>query len=111
MVMGFDNTKSADEVVGFLREQEQKLRERTNEKKLASDQRIGAFLKLFEQMGFNPKKFLPTHAAMTKRVVSGSSLPNISPAVNLHNAMILKWLVPQKYHYNYYSLIVCRVIV
>lgn len=52
----------------------------------------------FQKLGINPSKFPSSVEALTARVVKGGSLPDINGAVNLVNAISLKYTLPMGAH-------------
>ena len=62
--------------------------------KLGKEKYVAVYLDAFKRFGVDPEKFVPAHLALSKRVLEGSSLPNINPAVDLYNALSIKYLTP-----------------
>lgn len=52
----------------------------------------------FQKLGINPNKFPSSVEALTSRVVKGGNLPDINGAVNLVNAISLKYSLPMGAH-------------
>jgi len=52
----------------------------------------------FQTLGINPNKFPSSVEALTTRVVKGGNLPDINGAVNLVNAISLKYTLPMGAH-------------
>jgi len=48
----------------------------------------------FNDLGFNPNKFLPSVEALVTRIVKGGQMPNINNIVDLVNAVSIKHIVP-----------------
>lgn len=94
IITGFDNTKSAKEVLDFLRQTETKLRTEITPETFWKDSCVTAYLDCFKAFGSDPQKFVPAHVALAARVLEGKNLPDINPMVNLYNAMSLKYLTP-----------------
>lgn len=94
IIMGFDNTRSENEALEFLRKVEDNLRKEYSLEALWKDKRIAAYLGCFRQFGVDPEKYVPAHAALASRVLGGKNLPDINPMVNLYNAMSIKYLTP-----------------
>lgn len=69
-------------------------REFPSKEALTQDPRIQAYFDMFRTFGSNPKRLRPSHFALADRVVRGGDLPNINPAVNLYNALSVRYLVP-----------------
>ncbi len=94
VIMGFNNTKSQEEALSFLRAAEAELREKMTRDSLWLDKRAISYFDCFKGFGVDPKKFIPAHVALTARVLEGKNLPDINPMVNLYNAMSIKYLTP-----------------
>lgn len=59
---------------------------------------IAPYREAFQKMGINPNKFPSSIEALSTRIVKGGSLPDINPAVNLVNAISLKYTLPMGAH-------------
>lgn len=94
IVLGFDNQKNGDKILGYLRQQEEDLRKRMKLKQLISDPRVTSYFEVFQQFGADPEKIVPTHVALAKRVLEGGQIPDINSLANLYNAVSLKYLTP-----------------
>ncbi len=94
VILGFDNKKSADESVTYLREQERNIQKQFTWETLEKDIRITAYSEVFRKFGVDPNNFLPAHIALAKRVLEGGLLPDINPIVNFYNAQSLKYITP-----------------
>ncbi len=98
IITGFTNqveSKISHEISSYVKKQEKLLRENfASVKDLTDDIRVKVYLDAFKNTGADTKKRLPTHLALAKRVVEGDSLPDISPVVNLYNAVSIKYLTP-----------------
>jgi len=98
VIRNFNNNLTEVEnntILEYLRHSEAELRKRFTEKSsLLENENIEKYFQLFRSLGVNPKKVLPSHAALSERVVRGGVLPNINPVVNFYNAFSIKYLVP-----------------
>ena len=98
ILSGMDNTATGsvhDRIDAFARSSEARLRRQFPARSdLRADRRIGAYLEMFKKFGSNPKRTKPSHFALCDRVISGSDLPDINPAVNLYNAFSVRYIVP-----------------
>ena len=56
------------------------------------------FRAAFNQLGVNPNKFMPSIEALAARIEKGKGMPHINPAVDLGNAISLKYLLPMGAH-------------
>jgi len=59
---------------------------------------MAPYREAFQKMGINPNKFPSSIEALTTRITKGGSLPDINPAVNLVNAISLKYTLPMGAH-------------
>jgi len=89
------NRKSDTTLEQFKRESENKLRnsEWTTER-LSENPYISSWREIYRSFGINPKKYLPTAEALIKRVLKGSSLPQISIIVDAYLAVELEYFLP-----------------
>ncbi|MEI6046047.1 MAG: tyrosine--tRNA ligase, partial [Chloroflexota bacterium] len=61
-------------------------------------QGIAAWREAFRLVGIKPSEYPSSIEALAKRVLRGDELPNINPAVNLSNAVAIKYLLPMGGH-------------
>jgi arginyl-tRNA synthetase len=94
IIKNFDNSKNREESVKILRNEEKILRKNFNVENLLKNKNIIAYLDTFNKFGVDPDKFLPAHLALSKRVLEGFDLPDINSAVNIYNALSIKYLTP-----------------
>ena len=94
IIKDFDNSKNREESVRILRNEEKNLRIKFNVETLLKNKYIAKYCEAFKDFGVDPDKFLPAHLALSKRVVEGFDLPDINPAVNIYNALSIKYLTP-----------------
>lgn len=94
IVYGFDNTKSSEESVVYLHEQEKTLRDMFNLDGLLKDEPIVSYRETFRKFGMDIEKYDPSHFALSKRVIEGNDLPDINPVVNIYNGCSIKFLTP-----------------
>jgi tyrosyl-tRNA synthetase len=59
---------------------------------------ISAWREAFRHAGIKPGEYLTSVEALLRRVAKGQDLPSISPAVDLANAVSLKYLLPMGGH-------------
>lgn len=55
---------------------------------------IDVYEEIAKSVNLKAKDFLPSHVALTQRILSGKDLPNINPAVNYYNLFSLKYGLP-----------------
>jgi arginyl-tRNA synthetase len=94
IIKDFDNSKNREESVKILRNEEINLRNKFNTETLLKNNYITTYCDAFKKFGVDPGKFLPAHLALSKRVVEGFDLPDINSAVNIYNALSIKYLTP-----------------
>ncbi|KKP37664.1 MAG: Arginine-tRNA ligase [Candidatus Roizmanbacteria bacterium GW2011_GWA2_32_13] len=94
IVKDFNNSKNREESVKILRNEEKKLRNKFNVESLLKNKYIIAYCEAFKKFGVDPDKFLPAHLALSRRVAEGFDLPDINSAVNIYNALSIKYLTP-----------------
>jgi DNA/RNA-binding domain of Phe-tRNA-synthetase-like protein len=86
---------ACERIVAYARSCEEQLRvEFPSKEALALDPRVQAYFEMFRTFGSNPKRMKPSHFALADRVIRGGELPDISPPVNLYNALSVRHLVP-----------------
>ncbi|MHB9090121.1 MAG: tyrosine--tRNA ligase, partial [Chloroflexota bacterium] len=65
---------------------------------LATDPALDAWRRAFVQLGVDPERFPSAVEALLRRVAAGEQLPSISAAVDLGNAVSLRYRVPVGAH-------------
>lgn len=94
IIRGFDNNKRVSAVSSLLRGVcAQKAKEFAN-KELEDDSMVKVWNQAYSQFGVNPKKNMPSIAALLKRLKSGKELPEINLLVDLYNYFSLKYMLP-----------------
>lgn len=73
-------------------------REKFSGRTLKEHPDLRCYREAFQKLGINPNKFPSSVEALTARVVKGGSLPDINGAVNLVNAISLKYTLPMGAH-------------
>lgn len=64
------------------------------EKDIHDEQMVKVWDMAYGRFGISPRKFLPSIAALLKRVKDGKEIPHINPIVDLYNYFSLKYLLP-----------------
>ncbi len=95
---GLDNSGSREEIQVLLEEAIKITREKFKSVKLKEHRDLKPYRDSFIKMGINPNKFPSSVEALTTRIVKGGNLPDINPAVNLVNALSLKYSLPMGAH-------------
>ncbi|GAB4161266.1 MAG: hypothetical protein Fur003_4670 [Candidatus Dojkabacteria bacterium] len=93
-----NNTKYSREIIQLLNKQQKTLRDNSSLDLLETDPKYFKWIQLYKEIlepTENSKNFkektLPSHVALTKRVLEGKDIPNINPLVNYYNYMSIKW--------------------
>ncbi len=95
---GLDNSGNNKEIWNFLEQVIEETRHKFQALKPKEHPDIQPYRDAFKKMNINPNKFPCSVEALTTRIVKGSSLPDINPAVNLVNAYSLKYTLPMGAH-------------
>lgn len=93
VVEGMDNGDNPSSVA-VLREAEQYARSHLDAGTLPQHPKILDWRNAYAAFGANPKEFRSSVEAMLRRTLQGKDLPDISPAVNLYNAVSLRHVLP-----------------
>jgi tyrosyl-tRNA synthetase len=97
---GIDNTRSREQAYKLLQEAMAEVRagfgpiSEGDSSNLTSHPYISAWREAFRKAGIKPAQFLTSVEALLRRVLKGSDLPSISPAVDLYNALSLRYVLP-----------------
>jgi DNA/RNA-binding domain of Phe-tRNA-synthetase-like protein len=92
-----DNLQPSVELVGLLRETEEKLRA-TVFGNVAEHPRLAAWREAFREFGAKPSEHRSSIEAMVRRVVKPDQLPSINPLVDVGNLISLRYLMPAGVH-------------
>lgn len=95
---GLDNSGSNKEIWVLLEQTIEKTRKKFQSIKPKEHQDLQPYRDSFKKMDINPNKFPCSVEALTTRIVKGSNLPDINPAVNLVNKYSLKYTLPMGAH-------------
>lgn len=87
---GLKNSESKSSDINRLRAAENKIRQAINTEELRNLPIVQGYRNTMEKAGINPNKYSPSTEAMLKRVLKGSSLPEINALVDLCNAVSLE---------------------
>lgn len=87
------NSGSDSAIIPLLRMAEQGVRNALTEENYRQHQNLAAMQQVHRSFGSNPNRYPPSIQALVKRILKGSSLPDINPLVNLYNAISLRSLV------------------
>ncbi len=95
---GIDNRARRPEINALLDQSVVTVRNKFTAVRLKEHPDVLCYRDAFQKLGINPNKFPCSVEALTARVLKGGSVPDINPAVNLVNAMSLKYTLPMGAH-------------
>ncbi|MFC2107986.1 B3/4 domain-containing protein [Candidatus Bipolaricaulota bacterium] len=94
MVHGIDNREPRTGAFAFLEEQVERVRETWSLERLDDDARILAWRDAYRAFGAKPKKHRSSVENLIRMVINGVTVPSINTAVDVYNAISLKYAVP-----------------
>jgi DNA/RNA-binding domain of Phe-tRNA-synthetase-like protein len=94
----FINQESNPDIRCFLETNLKSIEAKFADVKVKEAAEILPYREAFTQLGINPNKFMSSIEAMATRVSKGKGFPTINPAVDLGNAISLKYLLPLGAH-------------
>lgn len=95
---GIDNSLLKNDIVEKLNQSIKNCEDKFKDTKIKELEEILYYRDVFKELGINPNKFMSSIEAMLTRTSKGKGLPNISPIVDLGNAVSLKYMVPLGAH-------------
>lgn len=95
---GIDNSLVKNDIVEKLDQSIKNCEDKFKDTKIKELEEILYYRDVFKELGINPNKFMSSIEAMLTRTSKGKGLPNISPIVDLGNAVSLKYMVPLGAH-------------
>lgn len=93
-VRGADNTRPIEEVSRLLHESIAESEARFGGLKVKELPEIAPYRDAFRALGINPNKFMCSIEALLTRIAKGKGFPEISPIVDLGNAVSLRTRLP-----------------
>ncbi|MBU0975305.1 MAG: tyrosine--tRNA ligase [Patescibacteria group bacterium] len=93
LIQGINNTGSNSKIADLLKQQIKTTSKQYNHTAIKDIPQIKSWREVFESLGLN-RDFLPSHEALSSRVISKGDLPNINPLVDIYNIVSLKYLIP-----------------
>ncbi|MEI8230049.1 MAG: B3/4 domain-containing protein [Candidatus Peregrinibacteria bacterium] len=93
VVSNMDNAIPQTEITTLLRMAEQGVRNHLNPETFKEHPHLAAMQEIHRSFGSNPNKYPPSIQALIKRILKGSSLPEINPLVDLYNIISLRSIV------------------
>lgn len=94
VVKNINNKSNNQEITDLLRKEENELRRKFTPEEINQHPYIMAWKVAHKKFGNDPKKYMPSVWAVTKRVAKGGELPVINNLVDLYNYICLKYNVP-----------------
>lgn len=91
---GIDNRSPCPEAARLLDEGIALAERRFEGQKVKDDPAILPYRDAFRALGMNPNKYLCSVEALFTRIAKGKGMPHINPAVDLGNAVSLKYTLP-----------------
>ena len=98
MARGIDNSADYPEIARLLDESIEAAAQRFDGKKVKEEAEILPYREAFRALGINPNKYLCSIEALFTRIAKGKGMPHINPAVDLGNAVSLKYTLPMGAH-------------
>lgn len=95
---GIDNSLVKNDIVEKLDQSIKDCEDKFKDTKVKELEVILYYRDAFKELGINSNKFMSSIEAMLTRTSKGKGLPNISPIVDLGNAVSLKYMVPLGAH-------------
>lgn len=95
---GIDNSLVKNDIIEKLNQSIKNCEDEFKDTKVKELEGILYYRDAFKELGINPNKFMSSIEAMLTRTSKGKGLPNISPIVDLGNAVSLKYMVPLGAH-------------
>lgn len=89
-----DNKQDAEKAASFLNEQVESVRNEWSYERLESDQRINAWREAYRSFKAKPKKYKCSIENMYRMILDGIQFPSINKAVDVYNAISLKYNIP-----------------
>lgn len=89
-----DNTGSADEITGFIRQQEREIRKNYSTETLSQEPRIESWRKAYSAFGAKPKKYKSSVESLYRMILKGVDLRPINKIVDIYNYISIKHMIP-----------------
>lgn len=94
VAMGLDNRRSDPSIAALLADEVSRARIATIGRSLESERSIAVWRRAFARAGIDAERYPSAIEALLRRVLQGDDIPQINPAVDLANAMSLRYRVP-----------------
>ena len=93
-VTGADNAAPCPEIEAMLADSIARCEADFRDVRIKEAPEIGPYRDAFRALGINPNKYLCSIEALLTRIAKGKGFPHISPAVDLGNALSLRYRLP-----------------
>jgi DNA/RNA-binding domain of Phe-tRNA-synthetase-like protein len=93
-VHGIDNSGDGDDLLGPLRGEEARVRERLAGAQITEHPHIAPWREAYRAFGAKPKDHPSSIENLARRVLKGQAVPRVNPLVDLYNTISLRHLVP-----------------
>ncbi|MBI4975797.1 hypothetical protein HZC20_03910 [Candidatus Peregrinibacteria bacterium] len=94
VVRGINNSRRISSIESLLRGISAQRGKEFTSKDISENHMVDIWNRAYGMFGIHPKKYLPSIAALLKRVANGKQIPHINPIVDLYNYFSLKYLLP-----------------
>jgi len=91
---GIDNSGAGDALLGPLRQEEARVRERLAGTQITEHPHIAPWRDAYRTFGAKPKDHPSSIENLVRRVLKGQAMPHVNPLVDLYNTISLRHLVP-----------------
>lgn len=91
---GIDNSRQYPEIDALLNSCIERASAQFSGKKVKTEPAIIPYREAFRSLGINPNKYMCSIEALFTRIAKGKGMPHINPAVDLGNAVSLKYALP-----------------
>lgn len=98
VVKGIDNSKKVPQIAQMLNENISAYEQQFEGKKVKEAPQMTCYRDAFRNLGMNPNKFMPSIEALLTRIAKKKGFPSINPAVDLGNAVSIKYCLPLGAH-------------
>lgn len=91
---GIDNSEKNDEIISFLRIQEEEIKKKFDKGTLSSNPKIEVWRKAYSSFGAKPKKYKCSVENLYRMILDGIELRSINKVVDIYNYISIKHILP-----------------
>jgi lysyl-tRNA synthetase class 2 len=91
---GIDNRDRADEIMGWMEDVQEEIRNKFESGTLSEVPKIDAWRKAYRAFGAKPKKHKSSVESLYRSILKGSDLRSINKIVDIYNFISIKHMVP-----------------